>query len=105
MSDEYTVVRWDREETPEAAELKEALESDGYSVFQWSDGPGAVYSSHSHGDDQSHCIISGELELDVEGYGKVVLRAGDRDVMPAGTVHAARVIGGEPVHYLIGTKR
>lgn len=81
------------------------MTSEGYSVLQWSDGVGSVYADHEHGDEQSHWIISGSLELNVVGHGAVVLNAGDRDFMPAGTVHSARVIGNEAVIYLIGSKR
>jgi len=73
-------------------------------VYQWRDAPGATYSAHAHSDDQSHWVISGTLELNVSGYGVVQLSPGDRDFMPGGTEHAAKVIGDEPVIYLIGSK-
>jgi quercetin dioxygenase-like cupin family protein len=47
--------------------------------------------------------VRGALALTVDGT-EYVLRAGDRDWLPAGTVHAARVVGDEPVTYLIGSK-
>jgi mannose-6-phosphate isomerase-like protein (cupin superfamily) len=101
----YRVEKWSGSQIPNPAALREFLESEGYSVYQWSDRPGAVYSRHMHSEDQSHWIISGALELAVEGFGTFVLEAGDRDMMPAGTYHSARVIGDEPVVYLIGEKR
>jgi quercetin dioxygenase-like cupin family protein len=79
------------------------MEAEGYSVFQWSDPPGRVYGAHAHAEDQSHWIISGALVLRVEGE-EYTLRAGDRDFLPANTVHEARVVGSEPVVYLIGAK-
>ncbi|HMQ05399.1 MAG TPA: cupin domain-containing protein [Pyrinomonadaceae bacterium] len=104
MADEYRVLRWEEEAAPDAMRAKETLQSDGYTSFQWSDSPGAYYPEHSHPDDQSHFILSGTLELNVKGVGTVVLGPGDRDLMPAGTVHSARVAGDEPVVYLIGSK-
>lgn len=101
---DYRVERWNGSETPDAGELIKRLSDEGYSVFQWTDSAGAVYPDHQHGDHQSHWIISGTLELKVGGYGVVVLNPGDRDFMPAGTVHSARVVGGGPVSYLIGVK-
>ena len=101
---EYRVEKWTGSDAPEAGELTKRLRSEGYSVFQWSDGAGAVYPDHEHGEDQSHWIISGTLELTVGDHGKITLNAGDRDFMPAGTVHSARVVGKEPVVYLIGAK-
>ena len=72
-------------------------------MLEWSDRPGTVYESHSHDTDQSHWIISGELELVVNGQ-TYQLRAGDRDFMPANTSHSAFVPGTQPVRYLIGVK-
>ena len=100
----YKVEKWKRENAPKAEELQSEMEREGYRVFQWSDGVGRTYGDHSHGEDQSHWIISGSLELTVEGFGKVVLEPGDRDFMPANTIHSARVIGDEPVVYLIGAR-
>ena len=100
----YRIERWSETQAPDAAKLIQKMRAEGYSVFQWSDPAGAVYSDHEHGDDQSHWIISGTLELTVKGFGRFELRPGDRDFMPAGTVHSARVTDGEAVVYLIGSK-
>jgi quercetin dioxygenase-like cupin family protein len=88
---------------PEESALRARLEAEGYSVYAWTDSPGATYPPHRHADDQSHTIIRGALALTVDGV-EYVLRAGDRDWLPAGTVHAARVVGDEPVTYLIGSR-
>lgn len=84
--------------------LRHILESQGYAVFQWSDRPETVYGSHKHGEDQSHWIVSGKLELTVEAVGTFVLEPGDRDFMPANTYHTARVVSEETVVYLVGEK-
>lgn len=101
---EYQVIKWNRPEPPRAEELIDEMRAEGYSVFRWSDVPGAVYADHEHDEDQSHWIISGTLELTIKEFGTVRLDPGDRDFMRAGTVHSARVIGKEPVIYLIGAK-
>jgi quercetin dioxygenase-like cupin family protein len=100
----YQIIRWENSEKPDSAKLRPQLEQEGYRVFQWSDRVGAVYFEHFHSSDQSHWIISGSLELTVKDYGVFILNAGDRDIMPAKTYHSARVIGNEPVVYLIGEK-
>jgi len=97
------VERWSVTSSPEPDELKSRLRDEGYSVFQWSDAPGTKYGPHSHAEDQSHWILSGELELRV-GHETYTLRAGDRDFLPANTVHSAFVPGNEPAVYLIGAK-
>jgi quercetin dioxygenase-like cupin family protein len=98
------VERWSKSTSPDAADLRQRLQSEGYSVFQWSDAPGSTYAPHSHPEDQSHWILTGELRLTVasENY---TLRAGDRDFLPANTIHSAFVPGDKPVTYLIGAKR
>jgi quercetin dioxygenase-like cupin family protein len=97
------VERWSEGSAPDSAELKSRLQSEGFSVFQSSDAAGTKYGPHAHAEDQSHWIVSGELELRV-GYETYTLRAGDRDFLPANTIHSAFVPGKEPVTYLIGAK-
>jgi len=97
------VERWNKSDKPIAQALRQRLESEGYSVFEWSDAPGTVYGTHSHAENQSHWIISGALELTVDAK-SYTLRAGDRDFLPANTAHSAFVPGNEPVRYLIGAK-
>jgi quercetin dioxygenase-like cupin family protein len=97
------VERWSEPELPEPQELRTRLESEGYRVFQWTDAPGTKYGPHAHEEDQSHWIVSGELELRV-GHEAYTLRAGDRDFLSANTIHSASVPGSKPVTYLIGAK-
>ncbi len=104
MNLQYRVERWNEPYAPDAASLRSRLTAEGYSVVQWTDLPGTEYGPHSHAKEQSHWIVSGEIELEVKGGGKHVLAAGDRDFMPPGTEHTARVIGDVPVVYLIGER-
>jgi len=97
------VEHWGEESPPNPAELRRRLLDEGYSVFEWTDAPGTKYGPHSHPEDQSHWILSGVLELRV-GHESYSLRAGDRDYLPANTMHSAFVPGDEPVTYLIGAK-
>ncbi len=100
----YRVERWKEVYKPNAAMLRKIMVDEGYRVYQWSDDPSAVYPVHKHENEQSHWIISGQLELTIENVGTFVLGPGDRDFMPAGTYHSARVVSSEPVVYLIGEK-
>ena len=65
------IERWSEPSSPDAEELKARLLDEGYSVFQCTDAPGTKYGPHAHAEDQSHWILSGELELRVghETYG------------------------------------
>ena len=97
------IERWSESAQPEAQALRRQMESEGYSVFESRDAPGTSYGPHSHGEDQSHWIISGTLTLRV-GWEEYTLRAGDRDYLPANVEHSAAAQGPEPVVYLIGIK-
>jgi quercetin dioxygenase-like cupin family protein len=86
----------------EGSALKAQLESEGFSVWQWSDAPGADYTPHQHDHDESLWVVAGEITFGALGQ-QLVLRAGDRLMLPAGTVHTARAgVGGAT--YLIGEK-
>lgn len=97
------VERWSEPAAPDPQELKTRLSGEGFSVFQWSDAAGTKYGPHAHAEDQTHWILSGELELRV-GYENYTLGPGDRDFLPANTMHSAFVPGDQPVTYLIGAK-
>lgn len=101
----YRVEKWRQYHSPNAAMLRHLLTTEGYDVFQWSDPPGMSYASHMHSDDQSHWVVSGSLEIALTAGGTYVLEAGDRDFMPAGTYHSARVLGEEGCFYLVGSKK
>ena len=101
MADSYRVEKWVERSAPNGAMLRMRMEQSGYRVFQWSDGPGAFYGMHKHTEAQSHWVISGTLEITVRSR-SYLLEAGDRDFMPAETYHTAKVIGEEPVLYLVG---
>ena len=100
----FSVQRWNGTGSHDANELRQLLESEGYSSFEWSDSAGTAYPPHSHADDHPHWIISGSLELTVHGE-TYTLNAGDRDYLPANTIHSAFVPGSQRVRYLIGAKR
>jgi quercetin dioxygenase-like cupin family protein len=98
------IKRWGGTEEPDPETLRAHLQREGYSVFEWSDVAGTAYGPHSHAEDQSHWIISGALTLTVAGESYTLL-AGDRDFLPANTIHAACVPENQAVRYLIGAKR
>ena len=101
----YSVVRWSEGGLPDSVRLRQTLIDEHYDVIEWSDNAGTAYEMHSHLEDQSHWIISGSLELTIYTGDKFILEPGDRDFMPAGIQHSARVVGDNAVRYLIGSRR
>src|SRR5439155_29283 len=55
------LIPWPGPDAPTASTLRERLEHDGFSVFQWTDDARAHYSPHSHDHDESIWVVSGEI--------------------------------------------
>ena len=100
---DFHIEKWREDHAPNAAMLRHILVSQGYCVFQWSDLPETIYVLHLDSKDQLYWIISGSLEIMIDGI-SYVLETGERGLLPAETWHSARVVGEETVVYLIGEK-
>lgn len=100
----YRVEKWPEVYPPNPAMLRLLLEREGYTVYQWGDRSGSGRPNQKYSGDASHWVISGALEVNVERAGVFVLEAGDRDFLPAESYHVLRVVGDEPVIYLMGKR-
>ncbi len=96
------VVRWQGDAVPGEGELRSRLEAEGYEVMSWSDAAGATYAPHTHEHDESLWLFRGEMTFGVDGA-EYALRAGDRLILPSGTVHTA-VAGAAGASYLVGQR-
>ena len=56
--------------------------------------PGAAFGKHTHPGEEIIYVLEGSLVYEVEGKPPVTLKAGDVLFIPAGTVHAAKNVGG-----------
>lgn len=84
----------------DAAALRDALEREGCTVFQWSDQAGAEYQPHHHDHDESIWMVRGEMTFTALGRA-LRIGAGDRLMLPKRTVHGARA-GAAGATYLVG---
>jgi quercetin dioxygenase-like cupin family protein len=76
--------------TPE--DLMTRLRKEAGGCYSWSNGPGDTYAPHSHGYEKVLYCVDGSITFVLEGTGRrMELAAGDRMVLPTGTVHAAEV--------------
>jgi quercetin dioxygenase-like cupin family protein len=57
--------------------------------------PGAYAPRHTHPGEEIVYVLKGSLQYDVQGKPPVTLKAGDVLFLPAGTVHAAKNVGGD----------
>jgi len=71
--------------------LPQKLLAEADHCYQWSNGPGAEYSSHSHPYRKILYVAKGSITFTPEGKSPVVMRAGDRLDLPPGIRHAAIV--------------
>jgi len=84
-------------------EIVKQLEQEGYTnIFTWCDEAGSFYDWHTHPYQEVRWIYEGEILMGTE-EGEVVLKAGDRLDLPAGTRHWAKTETG--VCYVCGSKK
>jgi len=82
--------------------MMRALELEGYDVLVYTYRPGTVFSEHEHPKPKCDAVLEGVLRVTVGGVA-IDLGAGDRIYLPAGTRHAAEVVGNVTVVSLDGT--
>ena len=56
--------------------------------------PGVASPRHTHPGEEVIYVLEGALEYEVEGRPTVTLKPGDVLFIPAGTIHAAKAVGG-----------
>jgi quercetin dioxygenase-like cupin family protein len=73
-------------------DLMMALQREAGSCYSWSNGPHDRYAAHNHAYEKVLYCVDGSIMFLLEREGRrVELKAGDRMVLPAGTVHSAIV--------------
>ena len=105
MITDYRIEKWSEAYPPNPAMLWLRLSQEGYFVQQWADLPHTFRGSQKLEHSKSHWVISGSIEINIEYLGRFILGPGDRDFMPADVYYTARVVGDEPVIYLVGELR
>jgi quercetin dioxygenase-like cupin family protein len=73
-------------------ELMTRLRSEAKGCHSWSNAPGDRYAPHSHGYEKVLYCVHGSITFALEAEGRtLLLKAGDRMVLPRGTIHSAVV--------------
>ncbi len=68
------------------------LGAEGAELTSWSNGPGDAYAEHRHDYDKALVAVAGSILFRLPELNEdVLLEAGDRLDLPAGTLHAADV--------------
>ncbi len=96
--------RWDPRDGPVSEKrMIHVMEGEGYEISSYTYRPGTVFPSHDHPQEKCDAVIEGTLRLTVDGV-VYDLGPGDRLYLPAGTRHAAEVVGKTAVLSLDGTR-
>jgi quercetin dioxygenase-like cupin family protein len=82
--------------------LMRAMELEGYDVLVYTYRAGRSFPPHAHAQAKCDAVLEGTLRVTV-GEQVFDLTAGDRLYLPAGTLHAAEVVGEKTVVSLDGT--
>jgi quercetin dioxygenase-like cupin family protein len=73
-------------------ELEIRLHAEGFQhTYVCEDGPDRHYSDHTHPVETAHIILEGEMTLTMDGR-NTIYRASERCDVPAGCMHAARMV-------------
>jgi quercetin dioxygenase-like cupin family protein len=74
-------------------DLMTRLRGEATGCYSWSNEPRERYAAHGHSYEKVLYCVGGSITfvLEAEGGKQIELRAGDRIVLPAGTIHSAVV--------------
>jgi quercetin dioxygenase-like cupin family protein len=76
--------------------VEKKLRSEADHCYQWSNGPGAEYSVHSHPYRKILYVERGSITFTPAGRPPIVMKLGDRLDLSVGTPHGA-IVGAEGV--------
>jgi quercetin dioxygenase-like cupin family protein len=100
---EVRLERWQASDGPlSERRMMKLMDLEGFAVLVYTYRAGTLFPHHEHGQDKCDGVLEGVLRVTV-GESVFDLRAGDRLFLPAGTSHAAEVVGAKTVVSLDGT--
>lgn len=89
------IQRWQAPMVPERKHIYMMFEAEGLSPYEELFDPGTEIKHHRHPFDEVRMVVSGQMMLDVAGN-KLLLRAGDKIIIPSNTRHSKKVEGNTP---------
>ena len=91
------IIRWSGGTNPDEETLRKILAEEDLHGYRWSNGPGDVYSAHTHSFNKVIYVVSGSITFGLPDSGEqVTLNLGDRLNLPAGVAHNA-IVGSKGV--------
>ena len=87
--------RWLAPLTPTKEQIKALFEKDGLEPFEENFPPGNKIPEHRHPFDEVRMILKGKLLYNISGN-KILLRPGDKIIIPSNTLHSKSAQNQEP---------
>jgi len=97
------ITRWQAPLVPEKSQVWMMFEAEGLTPYEEVFQPQSTIQDHRHPFEEVRMVVKGELILDIAGN-KLLLRAGDRIIIPANTRHSKKVESGEPCICIVANK-
>jgi quercetin dioxygenase-like cupin family protein len=89
------VTRWQAPIRPNKEQILTLFKAEGFNPYEEVYQPNTNIEDHRHPFDEVRMVAAGELLMDIAGN-KLLLRAGDKIVIPSNTKHSKKVEGSEP---------
>jgi len=91
------IIRWSGGTSPDEETIRKILAEEDLHGYRWSNGPGDVYSAHTHSFNKVVYVVRGSITFGLPDSGEqVTLNLGDQLNLPAGVVHNA-IVGSDGV--------
>lgn len=89
------IYRWQSPVIPEKDQMRLFFEREGLPPIQEVYEPGEEVAKHQHPFDEVRMVCSGQIIFNISGN-QLLLRSGDRIVIPSNTWHSKKVQGDQP---------
>ncbi len=86
------VFRWQAPRVPDKKQIRALFEAEGLTPIEESYPPETLIDWHRHPFDEVRTVAEGEILFDIAGN-KLLLRPGDRIVIPSNTKHSFKIQG------------
>ncbi len=97
------ITRWQAPIVPKIDQIKKWFEVEGLEPIEFTVQPKEEFKDIRHPFDDVIMVASGELILNIAGN-KLLLREGDKIVIPSNTKHSKAVTGDRPCLYISAMK-
>ena len=89
------VTRWQAPVVPNKQQIKMMFEAEGLAPYEELFQPQTAIGDHRHPFDEVRMVVEGQMLLDIAGN-RLLLRAGDKIIIPSNTRHSKQVDGDQP---------